>query len=895
MMKSYRYIIGIIWAFAVLSFSACSDDDYLSSGNGKNVSVTFLPRLDDKLNTRAIGDAAGIDQLTVVVYEGSETLSKFFSFSQDWDIAQRNGVTLTLIEGRSYKILFWAENRNNSVYDLTDDGRISVDYTNYINGGFAMMEDMDAFYGISEVIVGSQRVEDKGTVTLFRPLAQLNFADKAIQPEPGIHKAIVTFHSIPSSFNPFTREVAMTDADNDGDDVIFTFTDFPTNEALTVDGTPYYYVSSNYLFAPSIGTTSVSVTLDLQFHDGTSINKFEFKGEQVITLEQNKKTNVLGAIVQKPQTWSIWDGKSQTQPAQEEGQNQYIIDEASDLAWLQTNGHTLVANSTFVLRTDIDMDNHEISSLELPTGSTIKGEKHIIKNLRLGGALLGDATLEEVNGLVIENAVVNYVGNAKHIGVLVNTLTGGATFTDISIKNSSITTSNGAAGGLVGYIRKEVDGGSTPLKVAFNSCSVENTIVSGSLTEGHFVGLFRGYDNSEQLIFNNTCSLVTSIGTESVSSYYTDLNKAAWYKTPYASAEMSFDKYSGWLGNEECYRGKVYYGEGENARYIPKWDGKTKITPLIDTDGAKLIYSAFDLASLQGGSHTAVIFKEDVDLGGDCNTESEKTHLFTPIASISTLDGKSKSIFNLYISVSTWIGGFINQADGTTVHRNLTFHNPTIIVNTVPNEEYRYTGTLCPYINSGNYTASDIKVKTGYIKGLSKVGGLIGFITAGCESATITNCSVEESQIENVYLEVEGESFPASGEVGGLIGFISAKSSSSLITIENSYVAGTSFNCCTYNAGIWDRSVGQFIGDIRTQNGETVKIIDCWVANNDYTDCTTGKKADFDRASWRQGLSRKYTDLVGQCYHVNLIFMDPRDKKGKVYLVVDGTETKIYG
>lgn len=190
-MKPYQYIRSLIFAFAVLSLPACSNDDYMQQTEGENVSITFHPTLGVELSTRANGDATGIDCLTVVVYEGSQTLSKKFSFSEDWDIVTRNGISLTLIEGRQYKILFWAENSENSAYTITDDGKITIDYDNYINGGFAKMEEMDAFFGISSITVGSQKVENNGEIKLSRPFAQLNFADNATQPEIGTHRAVL--------------------------------------------------------------------------------------------------------------------------------------------------------------------------------------------------------------------------------------------------------------------------------------------------------------------------------------------------------------------------------------------------------------------------------------------------------------------------------------------------------------------------------------------------------------------------------------------------------------------------------------------------------------------------------------------------------------------------------
>lgn len=45
MLKSYRHITGFIIALVILSFSACSNDDYLLQTEDENVSITFRPTL----------------------------------------------------------------------------------------------------------------------------------------------------------------------------------------------------------------------------------------------------------------------------------------------------------------------------------------------------------------------------------------------------------------------------------------------------------------------------------------------------------------------------------------------------------------------------------------------------------------------------------------------------------------------------------------------------------------------------------------------------------------------------------------------------------------------------------------------------------------------------------
>ena len=672
-MKPYQYIISLVLAFAVLSLSTCSNDDYLLQTEGENVSITFRPTLGGELSTRAIGDAAGIDRLTVAVYEGSQALSKKFSFSEDWDIVQRDGIALTLIEGRSYTILFWAENGGNSAYTITDDGRITVNYDNYIEEGFAKMEEMDAFFGTSSITVGTQKVEDNGTITLSRPLAQLNFADNATQPKMGTHKAVVTFHSIATAFNPFTGTVEMSDTDK-----TFVFTDFP-KETLSVEGSTYYYLSSNYLFAPQTGTINISATIDLQNTDGTSIKTIELSG---ITLEKNKKTNVTGSIIQQPETWSVWDGEAISQPATDE-QNRYIIDDAAVIAWLCENGATLSKNSIFLQTKDIDMASKAISSIKLPAGSTYDGGGKTIKNYK--NSLFGNATSLSVQNLTVDKVSAS---STTHVGVLVNTLNGSANFLNVTVTNSSATTNNGVAGGMVGYIKNN---GTEKLEVTFTGCTANDNTVSGSLASGVYVGRFRGYNNDEKLTFSADCNdSSATFGANAKAAYYTTANAASWFTQEQMTA---FGKYSGWLGSEEYYRGTIKYGD---ERYMPCWDGETKITPLTDEDKTKLIYSAFDLAQLQGTAAGNIKLMENVDMEHDLDGASKdgvRNHIFKALSTLTKLDGNGKTIYNITIR-DNYYGGFVKSESCATTFENVTFDGADIRVTHDTSEGNAYVGTL---------------------------------------------------------------------------------------------------------------------------------------------------------------------------------------------------------
>lgn len=877
MMKPYQYIRSLILAFAVLSLSACSNDDYLLQTEGESVSITFRPTLGSELNTRAIGDATGIDRLTVAVYEGTQTLSKKFSFSEEWDIVKRNGIALTLIEGHSYKILFWAENSENSAYNITDDGRVVVDYDDYINGGFAKMEEMDAFFGISSITVGSQKIENNGEIKLSRPLAQLNFADNATQPEVGTHKTIVTFHGIASSFNPFTGAVEMSNTDQ-----AFVFTDFPT-ETLMVEGSTYYYLSSNYLFAPQTGTVNISATIDVQNTDGTSIKTIELSG---ITLEKNKKTNVTGSIVQQPETWSVWDGVSKSQPTTD-AQNRYIIDDAADIAWLCENGLDLNANSSFLQTKDIDMSDKTITSIKLPTGSTYDGGGKTIKNF--ANSLFGDAISLTVKDLAVENIVAS---GSTHIGTLVNTLQGSSSFANVSVLNSTVTTTNGAAGGMIGYIVRTTEKNrNETLDVSFTCCKLNGVSVSGSASEGKFVGLLSGYDNNEALSFDSECE-AADVSVADYTSVYTKTNNSVW-----VTGDVT-NKYDGWLGAENYRRAKVTFG---GVRMAPRWDGKTVTakTDLLLYNGENNkyeVYSPFDLAGVRNAtaSPAALYLMENVDMFGHGSDgeyfvhsnftksafNSTDDNKFNAFSSIALLEGNNKGIYNLALNANgSDRYAFILSGNNGDIHRNTSFHNCCTVVPHVvkDNEDKSYGATVVLSISGATYTMENVHAYGCKVFALQKTGIIAGRVTS-LTMATIKDCTVNNCYIENYDCKDHAEKFGSGlisttfytpGEVGGFIGFVE-----NFATISNCHVKGTTIYAfgqdnkrLLYIYTVYGRHVGQFIGDIRTSDDEKDKIVltNCSVDSN--TKCT------------------KRWDKHGKCNMIGCVYSLPLlDSKGTVTL-----------
>lgn len=836
---------------AAIGLSSCAiENPFPSVEDRAEVCVIFKPALDASIQTRAIGDAGKIDQLKVGVYEQNGSHSHIETI--EWERALSEGISLTLIEGRSYDLVFWAQDSDNSAYELTENGTVTVDYNDYLDGGFAKMEELDAFCATSSVTVTNQMIEDKGTITLSRPLAQFNFADNTTQPVQGNHKAFVTFSSVPVSYDPTTGNVEMSQ-----NPVVFSFADF-TSDKLVVDEEEYYYISNNYLLSSKEGLLTFDATLDLQNMDGTSVCQIELTNVQI---EKNKKTNVLGSIVQQPAQWSVWDG---TIPAQNtistDVQNRYVIDEAADLAWLGVNASELESGRTFIISRDIDMAELDgLSSINLPQGSTFDGDGHTIKNVKLGGALLGNATNLTLRNLNLEKILI--IGASSHAGVLVNTLKGSSSFSGITISNSSVTTTNGAAGGMVGYIarasekeRKET------LEVTFSACCLNDVKVAGSGSEGKFVGLLNGYDNKESIAFDEACT--ADVQVDDYVSVYTKANNSEW-------AGAVDKKYDGWLGHETYRRGKVTFA---GVRMAPRWDGKTVTAEadllLYNGESNKYeVQSPFDLAGVRNAkpSPAALYLMENVDMFGQGEDgkffvhsnftksafNSTDDNNFEAFSSIALLEGNNFGIYNVALnSNGSDRYAFILSGNNGDIHRNTSFHNCCTVVPHIvkDNEDKSYGATVVLSISGATYTMENIHAYGCKVFALQKTGIIAGRVTS-LTMATIKDCSVNNCYIENYDCKDHAESFGNSiisttfytpGEVGGFIGFVE-----NFATISNCHVKGTTIYAFGQDNKkvlvfytVYGRHIGQFIGDIRTSDDEKDKIVltNCTVDSN--TKCT---------------------------------------------------------
>lgn len=920
LMKIFRHIALVLTALLIASCAIDEMWDGVHDAEGEEVVMTFKPKFEDfESVTKAIGDGSKVDKLLVQVYaEGADS-----PYSYEYNKADWNKIKISFFYGKTYKVYFWAYAKSQDAYEIAEGGLkngVTVNYPENTDAlGHDALEYLDAFYAV-ETINLSDDIADNAKPSLTRPFAQVNLvADKAELETAKATKVEFTIDAA-DSFVPGGEALSSQSR-------TFTFKDenFIENNEEISEGKAY--LGTTYLFVPSSGYLEAKVTL----YDSMG-NKLKGPSTVTIPLASNQRTNLVFTGVEP-----AWDDDAMDVPEASDGwihietpeqMAAFLLEGLAEgakvhvcldinMGGLPQKYHEAIAARTF---TDLTLYGGALES-----GNPVGGGSHMISNFT-APAFLANAAGLTVSNLVLDNFKVE--GNG-HVGTLVNTLKGSSTFTNVTVSNSSATTSNGAAGGVVGYIvRNTPTSRSESVSVSFDNCDLSAVTATGSLTDGKFVGRLSGYDNGEVVTFTTTCS--AEGGNSSSMSKYVSSNLACWLTDAERSA------FNGWIGDEVYYRGKVSYGD---TRVAVKWDGTTTIEPLLanatydagTTAGTNrfVVYSAFDLAGVRNktASPAAIYLKADVDMNGQgadgkFNVPSNFTqsaftsdddNVFDPFSYVTTLDGSrdastNNSIYNLSIAqIEQEKAAFVLYASGTTVHKNINFRNcQTVAVHKPVDTDAKAYGAILVANVDATYTMENVHAYDCKVFALQKVGTLGARIsgTSTLRNNSVNNCYVENYEctiserfesgsktmmgvtIKNVYAD-----FYPHGEVGGMYGFIQGNAAMTNCNVNSSTVyafgqddkdakiQGSGLSGA-FAAGILQaagyylvpgRHVSTLVGNIRATG--TVTLTGCTVDAN--TKCT--KRHDKHNSTY---------NYIGQAYIVKFL-----DSEGSV--TVDGNKLTL--
>ena len=283
-MKTLRYLAAA--ALTLLAVS-CNKEQVAEVPDGQTVDVTFTAALPGEMATKALGDGQTAKKLYVSVYENDDAKTKLELDKTATFTDLKTQVTFSLVKGKTYNFVFWAQAAEGAPYDVTDLKNIKISY----EGAEANDEKRDAFYATrKELKVNGALTE---TIKLYRPFAQVNFgtADYDAAVAAGVEpvKSVFTATDVATVFDTFEAE-----GKEAKDVVTFTESALP-GETLVTKAGDYKWMTMNYILPMGKQDAKHISNVTAEFIPETGITVKASSPQTPV--QNNYRTNILGNLL----------------------------------------------------------------------------------------------------------------------------------------------------------------------------------------------------------------------------------------------------------------------------------------------------------------------------------------------------------------------------------------------------------------------------------------------------------------------------------------------------------------------------------------------------------------------------------------------------------------------
>lgn len=283
-MKTLKYLAA---ASLTLLAVSCNKEQVAEVPDGQMVDVTFTAALPGEMATKAIGDGQTAKTLYVSVYENDDAKTKLELDKTATFTDLKTQVTFSLVKGKTYNFVFWAQAAEGAPYDVTDLKNIKISY----EGAEANDEKRDAFYATrKELKVNGALTE---TIKLYRPFAQVNFGtadyDAAVAAGVKPVKSVFTATDVATIFDTFEAE-----GKEAKDVVTFTESALP-GETLVTKAGDYKWMTMNYILPMGKQDAKHISNVTAEFIPETGITVKASSPQTPV--QNNYRTNILGNLL----------------------------------------------------------------------------------------------------------------------------------------------------------------------------------------------------------------------------------------------------------------------------------------------------------------------------------------------------------------------------------------------------------------------------------------------------------------------------------------------------------------------------------------------------------------------------------------------------------------------
>ena len=397
--------------------------------------------LEDGIDSRAISDGKTADKLMYAVFdENGARISGIDKVEKETTFPATE--TITLAKGQTYQVAFWAQNKVCEAYTVSDDMKVTIDYTKSNSNN---NETRDAFFKTVEfTVTGSTSID----VELERPFAQINVGVTEADWNAAVASGIEIENSSVVIKNAATGLNLLTGAITGSSEVNYTLSQIPaqfeTPETLEVDTDDdgkkeeYKWLSMSYILPADVTTGYASTTLDevaFEFAPETGKgNPIKFdQGLNSVPVQRNYRTNILGKILTGDIQFNI-----SIDPIYNEEDINYPNGSAQELELAAKFGGAVTLTEDVVLTEALIVEKDMILNLNGKTITTpnsiyVQGQASALITVKNGTLIIkGEGTINgagsddyavEVRGgnLVIEGG--KYIGAATAVYALKGNIT----------------------------------------------------------------------------------------------------------------------------------------------------------------------------------------------------------------------------------------------------------------------------------------------------------------------------------------------------------------------------------------------------------------------------------------------------------------------------------------
>ncbi|MBR4975218.1 MAG: hypothetical protein IKY60_06505 [Bacteroidales bacterium] len=421
-----RKVLSFFVLAGVLLASSCSLKEDFRGNDSDFATLSFTVGEPGVSATRAIGDGTSVDALYYAVYDDKGNFIADLAGNKVGTTFPTT-VEITLAKGQTYKIAFWAQDKDCNAYSFGQYGDIENIYIDY--DGFNNDESRDAFFKtIDHKVVGDIALD----VTLERPFAQINLGvtqedwDNAAKAGIYVAQSKLVINNAATELNLFDGKV------QDPTKVEYNLANIPTQTLevdLNKDGVKeaYKYLSLSYILVADQGKTAneegmfgaESALVNATFSLKTNKEPFEVKVDN-LPVQRNWRTNVIGEVLTGDIKFNIdvdpiFDGEEIYPDTLEE-----------ELRYAALNGGTVTLTDDVELKSSlivaenkdmvIDLNGHDIinisnsSEIEVGDGIIVYGNLTIKGNGTVQGSTRAVWARSNTNARVIIEGG-NYIGS----------------------------------------------------------------------------------------------------------------------------------------------------------------------------------------------------------------------------------------------------------------------------------------------------------------------------------------------------------------------------------------------------------------------------------------------------------------------------------------------------